>query len=102
MAKLQDKLEELLLERERSTKRMARMQSMVDNKARQQDGWSKSETVHKDYQSEVFRWNNEIWMMGAELSTIVNCDQLDHIYLLTTYAPNGSTLHLDRPPGFSD
>lgn len=70
MARLQDKLEELLLERKRLTERITRMQSMVDNKARQQDGWSKSETVYKDYQSEVFRWNNEIWMMGAELSEL--------------------------------
>jgi hypothetical protein len=70
MAALRSKMEELLSERARLTEKLARMQSMVDNKARQQDGWSKSETVHKDYQSEIFRWNNEIWIMGAELSEL--------------------------------
>jgi hypothetical protein len=34
------------------------------------------------------------------LPTIVNCDQLDHIYLLDTHAQNGSTPRLDRPPAF--
>lgn len=70
MATLQSKMEELLLERARLTEKIARMQSMVENKTRQQDGWSKSEKVYKEYQSEIFRWNNERMEMEARLSDL--------------------------------
>lgn len=63
--KLQSKTDELLSERARLTEKVARLESMVDNKARQQDGWSKEE-----YQSEIFRWNNEMRETGARLSEL--------------------------------
>lgn len=43
---------------------------MVENKARQQDGWNKSEKVYEEYQSEIFQWNNERMEMEARLSDL--------------------------------
>jgi hypothetical protein len=48
--------------------------SEVDRKNRtdafEQDGWNKSEKVYEEYQSEIFRWNNERMEMEARLSDL--------------------------------
>jgi uncharacterized protein YukE len=69
-AKLRSKLDELLSERARLTGKLARLQSMVDNKARQQDSWDKGEGVYKEYQSKIFRWNNDMRETEAKLSEL--------------------------------
>ena len=63
-------MDELLSERARLTEKLARLQSMVDNKERQQDSWDKGDDVYKDYQSEIFRWNNDKRETEAKLSEL--------------------------------
>jgi hypothetical protein len=42
----------------------------VEDNARQQDGWSKWKKVYKEYQSEIFWWNNERMETEARLSDL--------------------------------
>jgi predicted nucleic acid-binding Zn-ribbon protein len=70
MTMLQNRMEELLSERVRLTEGIARRESMVENKTRQQGEWSKSGKVYKEYQSEIFRWNSERMEMEGKLSEL--------------------------------
>ena len=67
-AGLQGKVEGLLVERQKLLEAIKRKEGMVDNTEREQGGWSKSERVYKAYQSEIFRWNQEVGEMRARLS----------------------------------